>query len=131
MTREEARLTLQENFGYLSEEHPRIVEALKVALDVLGEPSLPDNLDEAAHDYAWEKQDMVYDAEGERLMDYGPRYDAFKAGAEWMAEQGVNSEGEVFTSAFTSYVKTPGIEELLKDAFPEDTEVIVQVRKKH
>lgn len=92
--------------------------------------SLPSNLDEAAHDYAWEKQDMVYDAEGEILMDYGPRYDAFKAGAEWMAGQGVTCEGKVFTSAFTSYVKTPGIEELLKDVFPEDTEVIVQIRKK-
>lgn len=55
--------------------------------------------------------------------------DAFKAGAKWMAEQGITSRGKVFTSAFTSYIKIPGIEKLLKDTFPEDTEVIVQIRK--
>ena len=37
MTKEEARLTLQENFGYLTNEHPRIVEALRVALEVLND----------------------------------------------------------------------------------------------
>lgn len=35
MTKEEARLTLQDNFGYLAQEHPRILEALRVALDAL------------------------------------------------------------------------------------------------
>lgn len=36
MTREEAKLTLQENLGYLSFEHPgRITEAIKVALEAL------------------------------------------------------------------------------------------------
>ena len=35
MTTEEARLTLQDNFGYLTNEHPRITEALKVALVAL------------------------------------------------------------------------------------------------
>ena len=93
-------------------------------------PSLPTNIDEAAHSYAWEKQEHHIDFDGDEYLDYGPRYDAFEAGAEWMAKQGVISEGKVFTSAFTSYVKTPGIEKLLKDAFPEDTEVIVQIRKK-
>lgn len=95
----------------------------------LSRPSLSANLDEAAEEYAWRKEEPLSD--GERLsFCFNPRIDAFKAGAEWMAEQGVNSEGKVFTSAFTSYVKTPGIEGLLKNAFPEDTEVIVQIRKK-
>ena len=91
------------------------------------QPELPSNLDEAANNYGLTAR-LGYP----RVMDETDRYiyNAFKAGAEWMAGQGVNSEGKVFTSAFTSYVKTPGIEKLLKDAFPEDTEVIVQIRKK-
>ena len=52
MTREEARLTLQENFGYLSEEHPRIIEAMKVAMNILSQSSLPSNLYDAAFNYA-------------------------------------------------------------------------------
>lgn len=90
--------------------------------------SLPSDLDEAAEklasDIAPDYPDIGWDACFEKIKE------GIKAGAKWMAGQGVNSEGKVFTSAFTSYVKTPGIEELLKDAFPEDTEVIVQVRKK-
>ena len=91
-------------------------------------PSLPSNMDEAM-----QKVEDYYDVGEERgylCCHRGDIKDAFKAGAEWMAGQGVTSEGKVFTSAFTSYIKTHGIEELLKDAFPEDTEVIVQIRKK-
>ena len=94
----------------------------------LTQPSLPSNLDEAA-----KKVEDYYDVgeeHGYLHCHHGDIKDAFKAGAEWMAGQGVNSEGKVFTSAFTSYVKIPGIEKQLKDAFPEDTEVIVQIRKK-
>lgn len=87
------------------------------------QPSLPSNLDKAAEAH---RRKVYY---GDAEMCQFVR-EVFKAGAEWMAGQGFISEGKVFTSAFTSYVKTPGIEELLKDAFPEDTEVIVQVRKK-
>lgn len=83
-------------------------------------PKLPDSLDKAAI----QAHARLEDGEGLSFLNI------FKAGADWMASQGVVSEGKVFTSSFTSYVKTPGIEKLLKDAFPEDTEVIVQVRKK-
>jgi len=57
-------------------------------------PSIPSNLDEAAHDYAWEKQEHHIDFDGEEYLDYGPKYDAFKAGAEWMARQ-VKQEQQV------------------------------------
>ena len=88
MTREEAKLTLQENLGYLSFEHPgRITEAIKVALEALSQPSLPSTLDDAAENYDWGKEKPL--AEGEKLsVCFKPRADAFKAGAEWMAEQG-------------------------------------------
>ena len=88
----------------------------------LSQPSLPANLDEAAEKYA---DESTFDD-----PEFTSTMLAFKAGAKWMAGQGVNSEGKVFTSAFTSYVKIPGVEELLKSAFPEDTEVIVQIRNK-
>lgn len=60
MTREEARLTLQDNFGYLSQEHPRILEALRVALDALSQPSIPSNLDEVTMDFARELDFFLY-----------------------------------------------------------------------
>jgi len=52
------------------------------------------------------------------------------AGKQEQAEKGITVEGTVYTSAFTSYVKTPGIEEKLFDKFKNDTDVIVQVREK-
>lgn len=52
------------------------------------QPELPSNLDEAAEEYAWKKEEPLSD--GERLsFCFKPRIDAFKAGAEWMAGQGV------------------------------------------
>lgn len=93
------------------------------SLNVEEQPSLPSDLDEAAE--AHRRKVYCGDLEMCRFVR-----EVFKAGAEWMAGQGVISEGKVFTSALTSYVKTPGIEKLLKEAFPKDTEVIVQIRKK-
>lgn len=40
---------------------------LESAIKYLSQPSLPSELDEAAHEYAWDKQDIVYDAEGEQI----------------------------------------------------------------
>ena len=98
MTKEEARLTLQDNFGYLTNEHPRIVEALKVALDKLSEDVLPSNLDEAVEEYAnkeypdepcigkWGTGDYEHPIDNEYPREIAK--DAFKAGAKWMTEQG-------------------------------------------
>ena len=57
MTREEARLTLQDNFGYLINEHPRIVKALKVALVALEQeqPEMSEVDLEKEIDREWEK----------------------------------------------------------------------------
>ncbi len=87
MTKEEARLTLQENFGYLSEEHPQIIEAMRVAMNALSQPSLPSNLDEAAEEYEKNHTYQRYDGGG-----FTPEYDAtlaeaFIAGVEWQAKQ--------------------------------------------
>ena len=133
MTQEEARLTLQDSLGYLSQEHPRILEALRVAIKALSQPTLPSNLDEAAHSYAWEKQEHHIDFDGDEYLDYGPRYDAFKAGAEWMAGQGVTVGGKVIMdfSEPTDIINRRLIAKL-GDALLkiEPGEVIVQIRKK-
>ena len=78
MTKEEARLTLQEIFGYLSQEHPRILEALRVALNALSQPSFPSNLDSVAEEFG--------KRQGIELAPFAQKF--FKAGAEWMAKQG-------------------------------------------
>lgn len=49
------------------------------------QPSLPDNLDEAAKEYMKKARKHLFDD-----SPIGRADDAFKAGAEWMAKQGVN-----------------------------------------
>lgn len=128
MTREEARLTLQDNFGYLSQEHPRILEALRVALDALSQPSLPSDLDEAAEETlrrAYPGDAYYYVGRpARRLFKEG-----FKAGAEWMAKQGVTKEAVIgmATEEIFINVSQQTLNEL--DLCPGD-KVIVQIRKK-
>lgn len=121
MTKEEAIETIKD-ICLTTEQLTHIEEALEC---LLSQPSLPSNIDDAAE----KNFETMKVLEHENIFEETHNR-IFKSGAEWLAGQGVTCEGKVFTSAFTSYVKTPGIEELLKDAFPEDTEVIIQVRKK-
>lgn len=93
MTNEEARLALQDNFGYLSNEHPRIVEALKVALEVLSKPELPSNLDEAAIKRMRESDMYLSDATIAEIGDVLLKMAHF--GAEWMAGQFQKIEGDL------------------------------------
>lgn len=95
MTIEEARLTLQENFGYLSEEHPRIIKAMRVAMNILSQFSFPCSVDEAAEKYAQKEYPDEPSCGQWGTGDYEPTVDmeypreiakeAFKARAEWMA----------------------------------------------
>ena len=69
-------------------------EAMKTAADLLSQPSLPSDLDEAAEEYAytnWEDNDYHTGAsEGLPFDAIGHTEKCFKAGAEWMAGQGFN-----------------------------------------
>ena len=99
MTLEEARLTLQENFGLLSFQYPgRITEALKVAIEALSQPSLPSGLDEAAEEYKDTEvctgSDYI-DDDGDSVYRSFALKEAFKAGAEWMAGKYEKIEGEL------------------------------------
>ena len=90
-------------------------------------PSLPSDLDEAAHSYAWEKQEHHIDFDGDEYLDYGPRYDAFKAGAKWDAGQGVSMLGRVGIYG----VDVESITKELREAgFNHGEEIILQIRKK-
>lgn len=87
-------------------------------------PSLPSDLDVAAHRYAWEKQEHHIDFDGDEYLDYGPRYDAFKAGAKWDAGQGVTIKGLLYGGNL-------GIPDIPEEFYTDKVEeVIVQIRKK-
>ena len=84
MTREEARLTLQENLGYLTSiHHQRILDAIKVAIEVLSESSLPSNLDEAAEEYAIQGHENHTNVNYINTYIEGKRI-GFKAGASFL-----------------------------------------------
>ena len=87
-----------------------------------------ENLQEAIGKYI-ESKELV-------LMAYPPEYIedvkkdmefAFKAGAKWMAEQGISCEVEVLKDSGISFLKEP-FEQAVKQ-FDGD-KVIVQIRKK-
>ena len=85
-------------------------------------PSLPSNLDEAAEKYA--KGEGLENA----LGGWEDMSDAFKAGAEWMAGQGVAKEAVIgmATEEISINVSQHTLNEL--DPCPGD-KVVVQIRK--
>lgn len=94
----------------------------------LSQPSLPSNLDEAARKYGFEEYRRR--CEG---GEYGTSEDAFKAGAEWMAGQGVSVDGKVVMDFSEPYdIINRRLIAKLGDALlkVEPGEVIVQIRKK-
>ena len=122
MTKEEARLTLQQNFGLLSFEYPgRITEALKIALEALSDPPLPSNLEEAADNYVGHSREIDED-----LSVYLER-EAFKAGAKWMTSQGKTAEVGYWNQRGLSLRLDKPLEKL---GYKEGDKVIVQIRKK-
>lgn len=90
--------------------------------------SLPSNLDEAARKYGFEEYRRR--CEG---GEYGTSEDAFKAGAEWMAGQGVSVDGKVIMDFSEPYdIINRRLIAKLGDALLEiePGEVVVQIRKK-
>lgn len=112
------------------------------AYDILrkqSQPSLPSNLDEAANKYAnnpfnyGEFVEVVYEFGDpvETIVDDKPFVmDAFKAGAEWMAGQGVSYETSVEDYGDGATVRRPTEIEIDRCGAALCDEVIVQIRKK-
>ena len=94
-------------------------------------PESSSNLDEAAEEYAynnWEDNDYHTGAsEGLPFDAIGHTEKCFKAGAEWMAGQGVSMLGKVgiYGVDVESITK-----ELREGGFKIEEEVILQIRKK-
>ena len=97
-----------------------IVDACASAYKILKEqPSLPSNLDEAAEEN-FETMEVL---EHENIFEETHRK-IFKAGAEWMARQGVTKEGIARPDDCEIWVNMENTD--IKDG----DEVIVQIRKK-
>lgn len=96
----------------------------KAAIEMLSQPTLPSNLDEAANKFA-----VLYD---QGTCD-GIVQDCFKAGAEWMAGQGVNADFEVCKLANRAWLTPIDEKRFAQDVFGNfeaGDKVIVQIRKK-
>lgn len=104
------------------------------------EPSLPSNLDEVAEEYGRKEYSHAIHFWDEGLSKNKPEVmkedfvDAFKAGAKWMAEQGVSVDGLAGYCMGDVLCPDFELEEMsakLKHAgFKPGDEVVVQIRKK-
>jgi len=106
-------------------------DAMKMAADLLSQPSLPSSLDEAAEEYAytnWQSDDYHEGAsEGLPFDAIGHTEKCFKAGAEWMSEQGETIDGEIISTSDYGWetIRIP------KKLYPLETKVTIQIRKKN
>ena len=119
MTKEDAIKVLSESIHDGSKvPWDKIVEAVHLSIESLSGPSLPSNLDEVANNYGRNIR-LGYP----RVMDETDKYicNAFKAGAEWMAEQGETFETEI---------SNIGMLQLPKINIQSGDKVIIQIRKK-
>lgn len=98
MTKEECIALLERYAEYDGMGIPNLAgcrEAMKMAADLLSQPSLPDNLDEAAEEYGRKEYSHAIHFWDEGLSKNKPEVmkedfvNAFKAEVEWMAGQGV------------------------------------------
>ena len=79
----------------------------------------PSNLDEAEFEYAQSLDEIPANQEEEKMI-----YDAFKAGAEWMAGQGYIKEGIARPDDCEIWVNLTGT------GIKDGDKIIVQIRKK-
>ena len=120
MTKEECIALLYRYAEYNGMGIPNLAgckEAMKMAADLLSQPSLPSNLDEAAEEIVRDYWLAYGDGEYKKLVI---------AGAEWMAGQGETIDGEILTTSDYGWetIRIP------KKLYPLGTEVTLQIRKK-
>lgn len=111
------------------------VELLPEPVDEV-QPSLPSDLDEAAEEYEENKVHSISalgtDKDGfAYYIRTGTSFsDAFKAGAEWMAGQGVTVDGVITKVGYKLDVETTEYILPEESEFERGDKVIVQIRKK-
>lgn len=114
MTKEEAIKVLDQVRQWT--DYPK--EAFTMAIEALSKPSLPSNLDEAANKFA-----VLYD---QGTCD-GIAQECFKAGAEWMAEQGVSYQDIILADKTILVLPMKDVSDMGLDY---SDKVIVQIRKR-
>lgn len=112
----------------------RFREAMRTAAKLLQCSFLPSNLDEAAEKIAWDIAPMYPDISWDKCFE--KIKEGIKAGAEWMAGQGVTVEG-IFKAGDPGYPDVRigeqySIEHILHkpDGIEPGDKVVVQIRKK-
>ena len=108
-------------------EQKEVDEAFNVCIEMLSRFSLPSNLDEAAREYLREYNESEFGNGGDDWDD--DIFITFKAGAEWMAGQGITKEAVIgmATEEISINVSQQTLDKL--DLCPGD-KVVVQIRKK-
>lgn len=111
--------------GKIDPESTELYHAIELVVDILeSQPSLPSNLDEAAEEYARIECDNYVDEEDNVCYIEEAMRNTFKAGAKWMAGQGVTlnlSIDEFSCGAYNACVE---------QGLTSEDEVVVQIRKK-
>lgn len=120
MTKEEIIKALQEIVD--GNWNSQSVEAIQYAIDAISKLSLPSNFDEAVGEYL-ELPEINSSNQWEDLMIY----DAFKAGAEWMAEQGVSYQDIISANKTIPVLSMKDVSDMGLDY---GDKVIVQIRKR-
>lgn len=121
MTREECVALLYRYAEYNGMGIPNLAgcrEAMKMAADLLSQPSLPDNLDEAAEEFG--------KRQGIELAPFAKKF--FKRGAEWLAGEGYTFETIMQEDDVDELV--PTCPDMRNNGYSEGDKVIVQIRNK-
>jgi hypothetical protein len=141
MTQEEALNTLMKMRAWRAwgkeqkeEERPEmpeqkeVDEAFDVCIELLQQPSLPSDLDEAAETFNNVNAARMWDYEGKTQGEIVEA--AYKAGAEWMAGQGATVDGIITKVGYKLDVETTEYILPEESEFERGDRVIVQIRKK-
>ena len=126
MTKEEA-LKVVRHMAYLSAHVVgNGVEAYEYIEQLLSQPSLPSDFDEAAEEWCKTNNKGIALSADRKSHYLAEGKDAFKAGAEWVAQQVETIDGEILTTSDYGWetIRIP------KKLYPLGTEVTLQIRKK-
>ena len=109
-------------------EQKEVDEAFDLCIELLQQHSLPSNLDEVAEEYG--RNTFINECMENGVCDDHDLSDAFKAGAEWMAGQGVNIRGRVLPGPHgSSYIESDWFDKRYGGLSWND-EVELTIRKK-
>lgn len=117
-------------------EQKEVDEAFDICIEMLSNPSLPSNMATAAIHAAQNDmcdRQIMEDSDEHRILYSRVFRRGFKAGAEWMAGQGVTVDAKVcklIDRAWVTILDEKQFQNVLYDKFNLGDKVVVQIRKK-